>query len=651
MQALAGLNNTGLEPAKGAGATTGLTVQAMPAMAGMDLGAITNQLPDSWLTPDLKSGTIDWSMFNPVNISNYEAILNTAYKPKPTQPQKIAQPFSLHSLVNKLNNKPAPVSQGLFNKPPPPIDPRKAALFPLSYKGGSPSLGNGGEGGLHGMLDANAEKAYNKAMSKMAYVPSQAISFRDQKINDAIKALDINTAYMSAGKLNPADIAERDKRILDTSAKFGMSAEDLTKYLGLYDKAYQTIADPVGANWQDVKNTGDFYKNAVLPGVRRYSGYDDAFFNNLDTQASEGTRNSQKYLSPEYFALHGVTPSAMNMPGVKQGQLIGLTNPKLGEWYGSPFGGKYNNNPGVGQKHKKAGQGWSDPYKLTDWQDYLQAGESRFNATPEQKAAAEAERAKHMAFLSKKVEDGGPFNLWRETGVNPHVVTKTKGGKWKPRNSGYTNQLNIAQNYLPQASEGTKNYETAGFNADKAYQSGFYFDKKKKKFGGLGALLSIASFVPGPVGIAARVAGAINAAANKDYLGAVMGAMGAAGYNPLGKATAMLSKATGLSANVANAIVQGGMGGLGAISKGGNFAKGALGGGLGSYASGELGNILSSQGVGDKLTGIISGGAGAAINSGIQGQKGAPLLLSTAMGAYSGYNRGKNVRNKQKAKR
>jgi len=636
MQGLSGLGGVqagGLQPAQASSAMSGLQAQGMP---GMDLSTITANLPDSWLSPDLKAGTIDWSMFNPISVPSYEAVLNTAYKPKPVAPQRPPQNFSLS---NFLKQKPVTLTESYFS----PLPDAKPKPKPKPNTGASDWLDRSQEqsNGISGIVYNQQKQAYDQAMGKMRTVGLNDLQFADPKIQEAYSALRVNQNY-TGKELSQEDLATREQRINDVSSRFGFTPEQLSRYITSYDKARGALNDPVGANWQDIKNTGDFYKNQVLPGVRRYSGYNDAFFNKLNQEASEGTRNSQRYLSPEYFALHTVSPNVQS----GRRELIGNTNPKLSNEWWAPG---YNNNPGIALKRKVAGIGTSNPYAATDWQDYLPTTVSRFDATPEQRAVAEADNKKYRDLLSAKVEDGGQFNLWRETGTNPYLVTKTPGGKWKPRNSGYTNQLNIAQNFLPQATEGKRNFRDVGYNENDAYRSGFYFDKKKKKFGALGGILSLASFIPGPIGVGARILNTVTSLANKDYFGALTSGLGAygklTGTNFLGGIADKIGSSLGVSPSVANAIVQGGMGGLGAVANKGDFVKGALGGGLGSYAGSQLGMSLDKLGIDPTMAGAISGGVGSAINGTIQGANGLPLLSGVATGAVSGWERGRNIRN------
>lgn len=616
----------------------GLAPAAGPAAAGLQglqndtLSTITQDLPNNWLSPDLKSGTIDWSMFAPINIPDYHKVLNSSYRvaPKLPTPAKQYSGFADYVTNNRFNT-PAPVRPG-FVLPDLVAEQPKPRPSSIEQIMGNRNGPNGG--GIMGILYNQEKNRYDQSIKNFSSIDPNAISFNDPKIDAAIKALRLNTGF-NGTNLDEGNRDLRDKRFAEVSSSTGMSIDDLYNYSGIYDKAYRTLSDPVGANWQDVKNTGKFYTDTVLPSIRKYSGYTDGYFNNLDSMASEGTRNSQKYLSPEYYALHTTSPSVANLgAGVRQGTMIGNTNPKAPKKSGwSPFTSYH-----------------TSPYAQTDWLDFLDPSVSRVNVTPEQKAEAEARQKAQMKLMNSPVSEGGQFNLWKETGVDPYKVTKVKGGKWVPQNSGYTNQLNVAQNYLPFATSGEKTYKDAGFDENEAYKSGFRFEKKKKKFGVLGGILKIASLLPTPIQPFAQAANAVYSLANKDYLGAVMSGLGAygkfTGTNPMGSVTDSLVKA-GLSPTMANAAIGAGIGGLGALQNKGNVGLGILGGGLGSYTSSTLGGALANNGLSPELSGAISGGAGSAVNGLVLGAKGVPLLANTATGAVSGYNRGKDIRRKQ----
>jgi hypothetical protein len=634
--------------------SVGLTPAQGPAQAGLtpaqSLAVDSAQLPVNWLTNDMQSPTIDWGQFAALPTIDYATVLNKTYK----QPQKPAlssgfgnfngvwapkEVYDKYSgtMVSQRptgtildfvhrNKKPAlPTAQSGFR-----IDPNALNFKDSSIDAAIDKLNQS----VYGARSRTDDGYYRRLAGQSNGMADIALNWQERNLD---KAFDNNfETSMSAWSKSPIEMiknqAMRDKMYADAAAGAGISVDDLKKHYGTYAKAYNSLADPVGANWQDLKKTGNTYSNDLLPGIRKYSGFGDDYFKNLESMADPSYRNSAKYLSPEYFALH--TTSKNNQ-------------------YGSDRGMIGNTAPG---KNWKEGFGTSNPYALEDWTDYLKNGKTSITATPAERAIAEQAMAAQQSLLNKPVAEGGQFNLWKETGVDPYQRIKAKGGKWKPINSAYTNKLNVAQNFLGPATRGEKNFKDAGYDETEAYRSGFRFDKDKKKGFGkvLSGALGLASFIPGPIGVAARIGSALNAAVNKDYLGAVLGGLGAMGVNPLGGITSKLSAATGFSPSIANALVQGGVGGLSALQNKGDFLKGALGSGLGTYTTGALGQLLDSQGLSPQLAGAVSGGTGSAISNVIQGGRGSPVLVNAAMGAASGYNRGSNIaarRNRQRVVR
>jgi hypothetical protein len=640
---------TGLTPLRAPGITP---MQGLTPSNGSPAKPIpVNQAPVSWLANDMQSPTIDWEQFAPIPTIDYATVLNKTYK-RPQRPplasgfgnfngvwgpKEVYDKYSgtmiaqrpqtgLLDFVN-YGKKPAlPTAQSGFR-----IDPNALNFKDTAIDAAIDKLNQSVYGARSKSADANYYRRLSGQSNGLADI---AMGFWDKRAN---KNFENNfETSMSAWSKSPIEMikdqATRDKMYADTAASAGITVDDLKKNYNTYAKAYNSLADPVGANWQDLKRTGNTYSNDLLPGIRKYSGFGDDYFKNLEAMADPSYRNSEKYLAPEYFALH--TTAKNNQ-------------------YGSDRGMIGNTAPG---KTWKEGFGTSNPYALEDWTDYLKNGKTSITATPAERAIAEQAMAAQQSLINKPVVEGGQFNLWKETGVDPYQRIKAKGGKWKPISSAYTNKLNVAQNFLGPATRGEKNFKDAGYDETEAYRSGFRFDKDKKKGFGkvLSGALGLASFIPGPIGVAARIGSALNAAVNKDYLGAVLGGLGAMGVNPLGGITSKLSAATGFSPSIANALVQGGVGGLSALQNKGDFLKGALGSGLGTYTTGALGQLLDSQGLSPQLAGAVSGGTGSAISNVIQGGRGSPVLVNAAMGAASGYNRGSNIaarRNRQRVVR
>ncbi len=652
LTAAPGLENTQAAPL----AAPGLTAQAAPPLTRDYSPAI-----EGWLAPDMRSGSIDWSAFTPLPSIDYANLLNRQYKIS-------GKGVAAKNLPPPLPGQRAGMEIFGMGLPEGAVYKDNLGLTPDALKYKDPQLA--------AAIDALNAKAYAQTHPEQVDISSGLGALNNFQMRDApyvkrdstldttpvLELKRILSAPLApkapegfgAYSLHPGmikssiDPAAETKRLLNvdstieslyqqTAKETGMSVEQLKDAYGRYTKAYNSLVDPVGANWQDLKATGSLYSDSLLPGIRRYSGYGDGFYNQLSSQVSEGTRNSQKYLSPEYFALHGVTEDMLGKPGT----FIGMTNP--------------NRNGAILTGRKKVGIEKTNPYLMQDWTDYLSDTENMLTATPDQKSAAETAMAQHTADIRSKVADGGQFRIWDEAGVNPRVTTKVKGGKWKPKNSAYTNELNIAENYLGTNTQGEKSYKDAGFSPDTAWQSGFYFKPKQKKGflgGGLGTILSLASFIPGPVGIGARIASAVNSIASGDILGGAMAALGAmGGSNPIASLGSKISSATGIPLKAANMMVSGGIGGLNALSKGGNFGTGVLGSVAGNTISDFAGNTMLKAGISPEASGATAGALGSMANAAINGSKGAiPLALAGASGAMSGYGRGANLRKKAKVR-
>lgn len=659
---LGGLNSVGGAPMGTAAPNT----QLQPSQAlKFDVPTQNPDLSATWMAQDVANPTIDWSLFSPLSSVGYDKVLDRDYKKRDPILGDISA-FSMgrvqrYNPYSGQNETFMPKQSGIIGKAFAVMNPDRDAVqgrFAVN-----PNAINFADPTIDKAIDAMNAAIYGKAQPVATWDYNNMTNDRSDIFSMAQAAMKPKeTAALNMDMFNkdtwtssPAELirdsALRDQLFSDTAKQYGMTADELKDHYNTYAKAYDSVADPVGANWQDLKRMGATYANDLLPSIRRYSGYDDNFFNKLNNSVSEGTRNSANYLSPEYFALHTVSPNNQYRGKLKGTELVGNTNPRLM----SMFDQYYRPTTDINMRKSESPMGITLPYQQTDWRDFLGAGVTSLNATQAQKSQAQRDYERQQRLLGESVKNGGVFNLWREAGAQPYSVTKTEGGKWRPRNSGYTNQLNIAQNFLNKEGDGSKTFQDLGYNPDDAWRSGFYFDKKKKnQFGSvLGTALGLASFIPGPVGIAARIGSAVNSVANKDYLGAALTGLSlfSGASNPLTKVTSALSKSAKIPMSLANSIVQGGIGGLGAVSRGGNFIRGAAGAGLGSFASGELGSLLSNNGLAPELAGAVSGAGGSLINSRVQGATSTPLLLSTAQGALSGYGRGSDIRKRQQLKR
>ncbi|MFH1811906.1 MAG: hypothetical protein ABIJ09_24420 [Pseudomonadota bacterium] len=150
------------------------------------------------------------------------------------------------------------------------------------------------------------------------------------------------------------------------------------------------------------------------------------------------------------------------------------------------------------------------------------------------------------------------------------------------------------------ASDGAGHSQLEGFQVKKVKKKGFFskVGDSIKKYSG--ALLTVASFIPGPVGIAARigqaVSGAYTAVKNKDWLGGVASVAGGAASGITAMAGKALSGTTATVAATARAVERGAR---------------AVQAGTAAYRSGDAGAILGAVAAGaGGVAGAIGGVAG-----------------------------------------
>jgi len=379
--------------------------------------------------------------------------------------------------------------------------------------------------------------------------------------------------------LNNANVgAEQLQAIAD---KYGVSIDEVQNVYSKYNRARQDIIDPVGANWQNIK-AAPFYKD-LEAGIRQYTNYQPTKKEragqwggyNLGTQVNFDTlraMNPTAALSPEYFALHS--------PNDANGR---------------------------------------NPYRLTDAYDYLDNGKTLAQSTQAERDKAQSAYAHQMDLLDNTVANGGPFDYKREY-INAGGK-KPKGYNWRPdgmSKKGYNEALDISQNYLQHATNGEKNYHDVGYSDATAARALFEKKKVKKGFlGKLGPLAALASFIPGPIGIAARVLGAANSAVSGNPLGAITSALGflpgvnGTGLNAIGAGAGKL--AGGISSaldmgkfgDIAGKAIVGG--GLGALS--GAASGHALEGAISGIASPAISGAASSAGFSPGASALIGSGA------------------------------------------
>ena len=410
--------------------------------------------------------------------------------------------------------------------------------------------------------------------------PVQAnLSFKDPNQQRYIDGLSATVDNANVAALNNANVgAEQLQAIAD---KYGVSIDEVQNVYSKYNRARQDIIDPVGANWQNIK-AAPFYKD-LEAGIRQYTNYQPTKKEragqwggyNLGTQVNFDTlraMNPTAALSPEYFALH--SPNDAN---------------------------------------------WRNPYRLTDAYDYLDNGKTLAQSTQAERDKAQSAYAHQMDLLDNTVANGGPFDYKREY-INAGGK-KPKGYNWRSdgmSKKGYNEALDISQNYLQHATNGEKNYHDVGYSDATAARALFEKKKVKKGFlGKLGPLAALASFIPGPIGIAARVLGAANSAVSGNPLGAITSALGflpgvnGTGLNAIGAGAGKL--AGGISSaldmgkfgDIAGKAIVGG--GLGALS--GAASGHALEGAISGIASPVISGAASSAGFSPGASALIGSGA------------------------------------------
>jgi len=279
----------------------------------------------------------------------------------------------------------------------------------------------------------------------------------------------------------------------------------------------------------------------------------------------------------------------------------------------------------VGVLGKIGGQGYSDikghnPYQRQDWQDYTIGSNPWWSQSEEQQIQAKADMSHHNDLLGATHENGGVFDIGRESGYAPEYSKKRGGYSWK--DSGDMNQFDIAQNMG--GWNGIK--DPTSLDATTTLQSGLRKLEPKKSGKGalkwLGPILTAAGFV---VPALAPVAAAYNAASaikNKNYLGAVMSVavMNMPGGTSVGNfgtgagGLANIGAGTSVLGNVGNSI--GGLSGLGELG-------GAM---MANAGAGALSGVSSGNALAGGLMGL-SGGLGPVL-----GQAGVNPMLASAAG-------------------
>lgn len=166
---------------------------------------------------------------------------------------------------------------------------------------------------------------------------------------------------------------------------------------------------------------------------------------------------------------------------------------------------------------------------------------------------------------------------------------------------------------------------------DKAYDGGFG--------SAMQIIGTVLKFTPlAPLGYAMS---AIDALSQNNPVGAFTSVLG--GTGALGSLASSLSDATRLPSWASSGLIQGGLGGLGSLSQGGDFGKGFLGGSLGSLAGSGIGSLLGDAGAPSWAQNIGSSLGGSLVRQSAMGNKINPrsMAISSLLGGLNQYARSK----------
>lgn len=541
------------------------------------------QQADTWLSPDLKyAPTVNWNDFE-VGPINWEQNLHGAYD-KPQTVMQYVQPVSTGmaayaqtSLPGSKDKPKVKISDGLFG-----MDTH--AYVPTSGITGAQFIGVG---------PMNLGNQFRGVAPRQQVVAP--ITFKDANLQRYLEGIDTTVydgafgnindpkAKLDHNKANIAALSGRvgtDEQIKAMAEKYGVDITEVQNVYDRYNKARQAIIDPVGANWADIKNS-PFYQD-FLAGTR-------GFINHTPSQA-EKLKLLQQATKGDITNTASAPAATYNLGKKVNFDKLNALAPN------SPLNAEYF---GLHSLRDLTGR---NTYRLTDAADF---------------GGSEEDYAKFKDTLNNHYDKGGQFNYRREFikagGERP------KGYDWRPSGmskDGYNEALNISQNFLGFGTNGEKNYKDVGYKDKRATEA--LFEKKKVKngfLGGLKPIAAVASFIPGPWQIPARVALAMDSAASGNPIGAIASAVSflpganGVGLNPIAagasKFTGGLTQAFGdLGGKAISGATMGAL--QGALS--GNIGKGAFLGALSpTIAAGaqEVGFSPSvSNAIGTGVTGV-----------------------------------------------
>lgn len=508
-------------------------------------GALDAPAAQHWTAADQAPATYDWSGIDAGPMPNYDQNLNLMYRPRPGlgAPQKKTlmdfvsnKPMTPYgSYEEALNDNTADFSMIGFSK----LENYRRDDKRYPRKAIDPNNINYTDTNKDAVVDYLHQSYYDRTPPPVpAYkpIPGMLSTFARPKLNQPRAAYDPSkaTPFYKQGDAVGDPIYE------EAAAKFGMTPAEVKALYGNWYGGYSILRDPVKADWQNVRASGEDAYGSVLTGIRayqntgikpKYAAQNTQLMNKLYSMTPESVRASDTYLAPEYYALH--------LPGMAAG---------------------------------------SKPYRTTTPSDF----------------ASQEEYQRFMGQMSQQDQDtGGPFNIATE--FMQGGGKKPKGYKWNGSNdmgySGYTNQFNLAQNYL--SDQAGKSAIDAGYDPAKAVE-GLFKKKKVSKLGGvLGVIGMISAFVPGlqPLAIAINVANTALQASKGNWLGAALSAFGVAKsagvfndmFGSMGSAGDAVSSSVGNATQIPNT-------GAGAFIEGG---AGSAGAGASSVAAGA-GNMFTS---------------------------------------------------------
>ncbi|OHE77187.1 MAG: hypothetical protein A3F67_11770 [Verrucomicrobia bacterium RIFCSPHIGHO2_12_FULL_41_10] len=418
---------------------------------------------NNWLSSDNQSPSIDWSSFDYER--PYEDIQGF-----PNKAGFLKERWGA-GLSNKYSTRPLP-NRGSSNLYLAGLSPSQRSSLQQEVKDKHSRFGGAGipqgrfsfsdpskQRYVDAILKQNPRTRNRRAFSDLNPFSSNAIGSTGSRYTDALQKL---TGGNRGGFLNPNDSrfsrptyteaydnSVNSKKIREqinkVATQYGVSPEEVTNAWKQYYTAKETMADPIGRNWQDVKSS-PFYSDLKtgIKGSIASKGMEDEFYTDLNEFYPDAN------FAAEYFPAHA-----------------------------APF------NPGMGPNVNHY-----TPNITTDYRDFLSGPENL--SSVEEIAQAKQLAASHLNYQTQLASNGGPFDLIKETGMDK--IGTPEGTHWIGNNGkdGAYGKLNTAQNFMNTASDGTKSFVDTPWNDIKAaLLSKIEKDRVKNPMGGVvGSLLS-----------------------------------------------------------------------------------------------------------------------------------------------------------------